>query len=223
MKNDLKWRWLFFFIGLAVLCLGVSMTIKGKVLGVSPWEVLHIALVGKVGLTVGSWSVITGLLVVAASSLYLKEWPKFATWLNMFLCGIFIDFFNWLLPDPSAFIYEALYFLIGVMLLGVGCALYISPNLGAGPRDTIMIILAKKLGGSIGKARLMMEAVIAFIGWFLGGPVGLGTIIIALCTGYIVQFFLPFFRKMLEKRIRHSNGQNEIAPNKNLDHLAKES
>ncbi|RHW40200.1 YitT family protein [Lysinibacillus yapensis] len=216
------WKWLFFFSGLAVLCLGVSMTIKGKVLGVSPWDVLHIALFEKVGLTVGSWSVITGLIVLGSTSLYLKEWPKLATWLNMFLCGVFIDFFNWLLPSSTNSLSSALYFLLGVVILGVGCALYISPNLGAGPRDTLMIIFAKKFAGSIGKARLMMEAIIALIGWLLGGPVGAGTIIIALCTGYIVQWSLPFFRNMLEKRIQHSLDENKPS-HKEMDHLAKES
>lgn len=221
MRRELKWKWLFFFIGLAVMSLGVSMIIEGKGLGVSSWDVLHIALFHKIGLTIGSWSVITGLAIVGSTSVVLKEWPKLATWLNMFLCGMFIDFFNWLLPNSTGIIFDVCYFLLGVLVLGVGCALYISPKLGAGPRDTLMMIFAKKFGGSIGKARLCMEALIALIGWLLGGPIGVGTIIIALFTGYIVQLSLPYFERKLETKI-HGVNHEEVISHKDIENLAKE-
>lgn len=201
MRRELKWKWLFFFVGLAVMSLGVSMIIEGKALGVGPWDVLHIALFERIGLTIGSWSIITGLVIVGSTSLLLKEWPRLATGLNMIICGMFIDFFNWILPDSTGIIFDCMYFILGVVVLGVGCALYISPRLGAGPRDTLMIFFAKKFGYSIGKARLMMEASIALIGWMLGGPIGVGTIITALFTGYIVQISLPYFERMLENKI----------------------
>ena len=221
MRRELKWKWLFFFVGLAVMSLGVSMIIKGKALGVGPWDVLHIALFKNIGLTVGSWSVITGVVIVGSTSLLLKEWPRLATLFNMFLCGMFIDFYNWLLPNSSGVIFDVIYFVMGVIVLGVGCALYISPKLGAGPRDTLMILFAKKFGCSIGNARLAMEAMIAIIGWSLGGPIGVGTIIIALFTGYIVQISLPFFERMLKVKI-DSEGRKDVLSDKDIDHLAKE-
>jgi uncharacterized membrane protein YczE len=222
LTRDLIWRWLFFFVGLAVLCCGVSMTIEGNVLGVGPWDVLHIALFHKIGLTIGTWSIITGLIVVVSTSLYLKEWPKVATWINMILCGLFIDFFNWILPSSPNLFFDIFYFLIGVIILGVGCAMYISPKLGAGPRDTLMIIFAKKLGGSIGKARLAMEALIAVLGWLLGGPIGVGTVIIALFTGYIVQYSLPYFQRMLDKKI-HGPKNGNLETYQDVENLANES
>ena len=221
MKRELKWKWLFFFVGLAVMSFGVSMIVEGKALGVGPWDVLHIALFQSVGLSIGSWAVITGVVIVGSTSLLLKEWPKLATCLNMILCGVFIDFFTWLLPNSTWVLFDVFYFLAGVIVLGVGCALYISPKLGAGPRDTLMILFAKKFGCSIGNARLAMEALIAIIGWSLGGPIGVGTIIIAFFTGYIVQFSLPFFERMLKKRINSEGRANDLSP-KNIDHLAKE-
>src|SRR5690606_30164868 len=137
---------------------------------------------------------------------------RLATWLNMLLCGSFIDLFNWLLPNTDILILEIAYFVFGVIILGIGCALYISPNLGAGPRDTIMILIVEKVGGSIRMARLIMESTATLIGWLLGGPVGVGTIIIALCTGYIIQAALPFFRNLLEKKIAGSE-YNSIPSN----------
>lgn len=222
MGRELKWKWLFFFIGLMVMSLGVSMIIKGKAVGVSSWDVLHVALFHHFGLTVGSWSILTGIVIVGLTSLYLKEWPKLATIINMLLCGTFIDFFNWILPNSTGLIVDYIYFLLGVIVLGIGCALYISPNLGAGPRDTLMIIISEKFSLSIGNARLLMEALIAGIGWLLGGPIGLGTIIIAFFTGYIVQSALPFFRNMLHTKLYESLTDN-VFPSQKTDKLAKES
>lgn len=218
MKKELIWKWLFFFVGLAVMSFGVSMIIKGKALGVGSWDVLHIALFEKIGLTIGSWSVITGFVIVGSTSLILKEWPKLATWLNMILCGPFIDFFNWILPNTASVVFDVFYFLMGIIVLGVGCGLYISPRLGAGPRDTLMMLFAKKFAGSIGRARLAMETSIAMIGWLLGGPIGVGTVIIALFTGYVVQISLPFFENMLETKLNNKGQDNDFSH----QNLAKE-
>ena len=221
MKRELKWKWLFFFVGLAVMCLGISMIIEGESLGVGPWDVLHIALFKQIGLSVGSWSIITGLIIVVSTSLILKEWPKLATWINMILCGVFIDCYTWILPNSTGVMSDVIYFLLGVLILGIGCALYISPKLGAGPRDSLMILFVKKWGFSIGNVRLAMEALIALIGWLLGGPVGIGTVMIALFTGYIVQFALPIFEKMLQNQINGS--AHKSIDHQNIKNLAEES
>ena len=73
------------------------MTIKGQRLGVGPWDVLHIGLFRNFGLTIGTWGIITGFMIIAATAIVLKRWPKFGTWLNMILTGLFIDLFNWLI------------------------------------------------------------------------------------------------------------------------------
>ena len=208
MKRDLVWKWLFFFVGLAVTCLGISMTIKGEALGVGPWDVLHIALFKQIGLSVGTWSIITGVIIIGSTSWALKEWPKFATILDMILCGVFIDLFNWLLPNSTNIITDFIYFVLGIVILGVGCALYISPKLGEGPRDSLMVLFSKKFGFSIGNVRLGLEAAVAIIGWIFGGPIGIGTVLIALFTGYIVQYSLPFFERMLEMKLNGANRTN---------------
>lgn len=199
MRKKFAWQWTFFFVGLAVLALGVSMTIKGKTLGTGPWDVLHIGLFKQLGLTIGTWSIILGFVIVVTTSLFLRRLPKIATWINMLLVGSFIDLFNWLLPNASSFVGEVIYFLAGFVVLGIGCALYISANLGAGPRDTIMMIIVEQFGGSVRLARTIMEVFAATAGWLLGGPVGVGTVILALGTGQIIQWALPYFKKQLAK------------------------
>lgn len=200
MSKEYRWRWGFYFGGLLLMSLGISLSIKGQALGTSPWDVLHIGLFQQIGLTIGTWTVVIGLLIVGGSSLYLKAWPKIATWLNMLLIGPFVDFYNWLLPESSMFLTDITYFILGFFILGIGCGIYIAPNLGAGPRDTIMMILASK-GYSVRVGRMVIEVIVTILGWLLGGPVGGGTIILAFGTGYVIQPTLFYFRKVLGNRI----------------------
>lgn len=201
MSKQFKWRWAFFLGGLLVMALGITLTIKGRVVGTGPWDVLHIGLFKQFGLSIGTWSILTGLFIILATSLYLREWPRIGTWLNMLLVGTFIDLFNWLLPETDVFVGEFVYFFAGFVVLSVGCGLYISAELGAGPRDSVMMIIVEKFGGSVRMARTILEVIAAAAGWLLGGPVGLGTVILALGTGYLIQPSLHYFRRKLHELI----------------------
>lgn len=201
MRKVFAWRWGFYLIGLIILSLGITMVIKGEDVGVNAWDVLHIALYKNLGLSIGSWAIITGLVIVAFTSLMYRSIPKIGTWINMLLVGGFIDFFYWLLPDAESFSFQLIYFIAGIFVSGFGTGMYISPNLGSGPRDSLMMWIVEKLGGSIKMARMSMECIVAVIGWILGGPFGVGTIIIAVGSGYIVQFTLPYCQKLLLKCI----------------------
>lgn len=199
MRKKYMWQWLFYFIGITVMSLGISLTIKGQVFGVSPWDVLHIGLYQNFGLTIGQWGILTGLIIVVSTSLYLKQWPRVATWINMFMIGLLIDLFNWLLPDATMFTAELAYFISGFFVLSIGCGLYISANLGAGPRDTVMMIIVERFGGTVRRARMIMEVFAVTAGWLLGGPVGIGTIVLALGTGYVIQPSLYYFKRVLAR------------------------
>ncbi|MEK4253582.1 MULTISPECIES: YczE/YyaS/YitT family protein [Ureibacillus] len=201
MRREYSWRWGFYIVGLIIMGLGIAMVIKGEDIGVNAWDVLHIALYKTIGLSIGSWVIITGLVILAFTSLMYRSFPKIGTWLNMLLIGAFIDFFYWLLPDAESFAFQLIYFVVGIFVLSFGTGMYISPNLGSGPRDGLMMWIVEKLGGSIKVARISIELVVAVIGWMLGGPLGVGTIIIAIVSGYIVQFSLPYCQKLLTKCI----------------------
>ncbi|MDV6379351.1 YitT family protein [Sporosarcina sp. GW1-11] len=199
MRNLLAWRWIFFIGGMMIMSLGISLTIKGQRLGIGPWDVLHVGLFQNIGLTIGSWSIITGFFIVIVTSLILKEWPRGGTWLNMMIIGIFIDFFNWVLPDLSSLPAHIASFVLGVLILGYGVGIYVAPNLGAGPRDSLMLLFVEKFGWSLRAVRTGIEATVTVIGFFLGGPVGVGTLIVVLFTGQIIQTSLPQCRKLLLK------------------------
>lgn len=196
MKRHIYWRSTFFLLGIVILSLGIALTIKAKALGVGSWDVLHIGLANSFGLTIGTWSIILGLIILTIDSVFMKRLPKTGTFLDMFFAGIFIDIFNALLPSISGFYSQVFIFIIGLLLLGFGCGMYIVANLGVGPRDTLMLLLTHKLGWSVGKARTTMEVLVAIAGFLLGGPVGLGTIIMSFGLGPIVQWGLKINEKL---------------------------
>ena len=138
------WRWTFFFVGMMVLSLGISMTIKGQRLGIGPWDVLHVGLYENFGLTIGTWGIITGFMIIIGTAAVLKEWPKIGTWINMVFIGVFIDIFNWLLPEFQSLGAQSLIFILGVIVMGYGVGIYVSPNIGAGPRDGLMLVFVEK-------------------------------------------------------------------------------
>lgn len=201
MKNKLGLRWLFFFAGLLILGLGIALTVKGQRFGVGSWDVLHIGLFKQLGLTIGLWSIIVGIIVIIIASIGLGEFPRLGTFVNMTTVGLFIDFFNWLIPNPTTIFIQLIAFILGILLIGAGGGIYISANLGAGPRDSLMLLAVQKLNFSITVARTIMEVVVAIIGYLLGGPIGVGTVIMAFALGPIMQISLKYSEKLLEKNM----------------------
>lgn len=196
VKQGFYWRCVFFIAGIIVLSLGIALTIKGQMLGVGSWDVLHIGLQKNFGLTIGTWSILLGLFILAIDSIFSKRLPKFGTYLDMFLSGIFIDIFLFTLPDAHGLFEQSIAFVLGIILLGFGCGMYMVANLGVGPRDTLMLLLVHRLGWSVNRARTTMEVTVAVLGFFLGGPVGLGTVLMAFGLGPIVQWALKWNEKM---------------------------
>lgn len=197
--KQLVWRWVFFIVGVTTMALGISMTIKGQQFGIGPWDVFHVGLNNHLGLSIGTWAILTGVIIVVITMIVTKKFPLLGTWLNILFIGSFIDVFNWLLPDVTSYIGQLVIFVIGVFIMAIGVGVYVSPNVGAGPRDSLMLLLMAKTGWSIKKVRTGIEIIVALAGWALGGPVGIGTIVIALLLGQIVHYSLPMSQKILYK------------------------
>src|SRR5699024_4432363 len=140
MKKELIVRWFVFFIGLMVLGLGIALTVKGQRFGVGSWDVLHIGLFKQIGLSIGLWSIILGIIIITISSIGLRELPKIGTFANMTFVGLFIDFFIWIIPDPNTFYMQFIAFVVDVFLIAICCWIYISADLGEVPRDSIMML-----------------------------------------------------------------------------------
>lgn len=197
-KTD-RWRWTFYLVGLVIMALGITMTIKGYKLGIGPWDVFHVGLYNRFGLSIGTWSIITGLVIIGGTAIVLKELPKIGTWLNMILLGIFIDIFNWLIPNVEHLFFQTIVFIVGLVIVSYGIGVYMCPNIGAGPRDSLMLVFVEKFGFSIKRVRTTIEVIVAICGWLLGGPVGFGTVLIALLIGQFVHHTLPQSKALLLK------------------------
>lgn len=202
MKKDIGLRWIFFFAGLMILGLGVALTVKGQSFGVGSWDVLHIGLFKQLGLSIGLWSIIMGIIVITVASIGLREFPRIGTFANMVFIGIFIDLFNWLIPDPHTLFTQFIALILGAVLIASGSGIYISANLGAGPRDSLMLLIVKKSSLSIATSRTIMEVFVAVAGFLLGGPLGVGTVLIAFAVGPIIQVTLKYSEMLLEQSVK---------------------
>jgi uncharacterized membrane protein YczE len=174
--------------GLALFGLGTAMFIVSE-LGAAPWDVFHQGVARHTGMPVGLVIVITGLLIVAAwYPLGLR--PGWGTVLNATVIGLVVLLVVDLLPADEAWIARFAYLIGGLLCVGIGSGFYIGAGLGPGPRDGLMIGLAKR-GLGIGLTRTIIEAAVLVAGIALGGTVGIGTAVFAFGIGPVVQYFLP--------------------------------
>ncbi|RIW29090.1 YitT family protein [Bacillus salacetis] len=201
MNREYRLRWSFFTIGLLVLAFGITLTIKGKDLGIGPWDVFHYGLFLKLGLTIGTWSIIAGFVLLLVTGLATRTFPKIGAFLNMLLIGLFIDFFNFIIPDTSSIVIQSILFAVGTIIVGYGIGLYVSADFGAGPRDSLMLLIVEKTGWKIQWVRNGIEVTVFLLGWMLGGPVGIGTIIIAFFLGSVVGISLPQCQRLMRTMI----------------------
>ncbi|TXC90051.1 YitT family protein [Metabacillus litoralis] len=213
MANNMTetiFKWVVYFIGLLIMSLGIVLTIKAE-LGVSSWDVLHIGLYYQFGLTIGSWTIITGVFVLLIATILMKRVPQLGAFINMITIGIFIDLYLLLpfLHTPHSFLGQLLMLLIGIVVLCYGMGLYISAKCGAGPRDSLMMALVEKTGKSITVIRGSIEIIVLFFGWLLGGPVFIGTIITTLSLGYMAGVMIPFCEKSTDKLFSELFKQNK--------------
>jgi uncharacterized membrane protein YczE len=196
---QLSTRWLIFMIGLIIMAFGIVLMIRAE-LGSAPWDVFHIGLEKQLGLTIGTWSIIAGLFIIALTSYLTKARPQLGAVVNMFLVGVFIDLFM-LVPwiqKPESFIGQLIMLILGIIIIGYGIGLYIAPKCGAGPRDSLMLALTQLTGWKVQWARGAMEIVVLVSGWLLGGPVFIGTVIFCLGIGTIVGFTLPQCQRLVD-------------------------
>lgn len=177
--------WFRLLAGLWLFAGGIALMVRAR-LGVSSWDVLHDAVRLHTPLSFGAAVIAISVLVLSASY-FLGVRPGPGTIANVVLVGAFVDalLFTGALADlGSAGLPARLSGLVvGVIALAFGTALYISAGLGAGPRDSLMIAAANRLGISTGAARALIEGTVLVVGALLGGALGVGTAVFAVLIG----------------------------------------
>lgn len=193
MQDFIK-RIIRLFFGLFLYSLGIAVTMKGNI-GFAPWEVFHKGVSNISGLTIGQISIITGFFICIIV-LMMGEKLGIGTLLNMLMLGIFLDIILKLnfIPRMESFFSGVLMLFLGLFIMAVASFFYISSSFGAGPRDSLMVALEKKTGLTSGMCKGIIEACAVSAGWFLGGPVGLGTVIAASGVGFCVEIVFRLFK-----------------------------
>ena len=181
-------RTIVLFFGLFIFGLGDSLLIQGQI-GNAPWSVLAQGVSNRLEITMG-WSTFAISTLVLLLWIPLKEKPGFGTLSNIALIAIAIQVGVTIFPDQDTYLAGILYCLLGISMVGLGSALYITCGLGPGPRDGLMTALHHKSGVRIGRVRMGIEGTVLLGGWLLGGTVGLGTLLFATLIGQSIAISL---------------------------------
>ncbi len=196
----------FFVIGLFILTLGISATIISG-LGASPLDALNVGLTKHFGLTVGSWEVIGGIILVFLNAWIQKSKPSYFAIVTAMITGIFIDFWLftlWTVWEPTGLLLKASVLGSGLLLLGLGISIYLHSNLALIPVDGTMIALHKRYGYRLAVAKTIAGVFILMFALIAGGPVGIGTLIVVICVGPIIGFFdkyITSLKQLIDSRL----------------------
>lgn len=177
------------FAGLSLYGFSIAIMIEAA-LGLEPWGVFNEGVVRHSALTFGLVVNIIGALVLLLW-IPLKQKPGIGTIANVLIIGTAVDISAQFIPDIDGYAARTAFLLAGIALNGLAGGLYIGAGLGPGPRDGLMTGLHRRTGWPLRRVRTGIELVVLALGFAMGGTVGIGTVIYALCIGPIVQFFLP--------------------------------
>ena len=180
-------------IGFLLYGLAITLMIRGK-LGTSAWAVLEVALANKLHITVGTMTVIMGFIVLI-SAVLMREQMGWGTLGNILSIGPWVDLCMSVVPEVNNnLLLQIVMLLTAIIIMGLASAIYIGVDAGAGPRDSLMLAIHRKTGVSIRVARAIIEVTVVTIGWLLGGPAGIGTLVHAVLIGPSVQWGFKLFK-----------------------------
>ena len=185
--------------GLAFFGFGITLFLRAN-LGLAPWDIFHKGLSEKFDISIGLVIEGVGLLLLLLW-IPLRQRPGVGTILNAIEIGLVVNLTQPIIGEPDQLIIRVMMVIAGVIVIGLGSALYIGAGLGSGPRDGLMLGLSKRsIAGrqiSIRVARTVVEISVMVAGLFLGGSIGIGTLIFMFGIGPLVQLILPRFEMSL--------------------------
>ena len=188
----------FLILGLTLFGLGEGLLIVSSS-GASPWSVLAQGISLNLGLSIGT---ITFFVSIAVLILWipLNQKPGIGTILNAIIIALMIDICIKFVSTPDNIYSQLILAVIAVLTVGIGGGIYLVANLGAGPRDGLMVGLQNKTNLPIAVVRAFLEISVVTIGWYLGGTVGIGTLLFAFGIGPAVALGLFLVGKVFSKK-----------------------
>ena len=196
MKQGYAARFIKCLFGILVCGTGYYVSVQAVNIGIGAWETLQTGMSIRTGFLYGNCSVLVSIAVLVVD-VFLKGKIGFGTILNGLLIGKIVDawrtWFNFL-PPATVLWQGLLYLLAGQIILSVGMILYMKPELGCGPRDTLMVQLGKRFPrANIVIVRFAMDITVFFIGVLLGAPYGWGSVFAIGCNSFIMQGIFRIF------------------------------
>src|SRR5687768_644433 len=197
MLKPIRWKtfirdFIVIQIGFLLYGLALALIIRADV-GTGTWLVLEVALANILGIRIGTMTVYMGFAVLILA-LALREQVGWGTLGNILSIGPWLNLSLDLIPAVHGNLpLQISMFLLGVLIQGIATAVYIGVEAGAGPRDSLMLAIHRTTGVSIRLARGAIEVLVVLIGWLLGGPLGLGTLVFALLIVPSVQWAFRLF------------------------------
>ena len=185
------------FFGLFIFGLGDSLLIQSSI-GNAPWSVLAQGISNRLDITLG-WSTFAISTVVLLLWIPLREKPGFGTISNIVIIATAIQVGVSVFPSENNYAVSLVMVLIGIFMVGLGSALYITCGLGPGPRDGLMTALNIRTGVRIGRVRLGIEGTVLVLGALLGGTVGVGTLLFAGLIGQSIAINLGVISRLTHR------------------------
>lgn len=189
-------------VGYFLYGLGIVLTVNANQ-GLAPWSVFHQGLSLQLNITMGVATQVVGIVILVFDFIF-GERLGWGTIGNVIFIGTFIDMFmlnNWIpIPNNIAVSYGMM--VVGMAVMALATYSYLSAQLGAGPRDGLMIAMTKRINLSIGLIRNLIEVVVLVAGYFMGGSVGLGTLVMAILFGRFIQLTFKLF-KFDVRQVKH--------------------
>ncbi len=184
-------------LGLWLFGTGEAFLISASA-GVSPWTVFAQGISVQTGLSIG-WATFLSSFIVLVLWIPLKQKLGLGTVLNAVIIAISLDLMTFVLPEPKSSLFQVIQILLGIAIVGLGSGLYLTCNMGPGPRDGLMTRIHLITGLPVGRVRLFIEISVLTLGWLMGGQVGLGTVLFGVLIGYSVSMWLKIVGKVTKK------------------------
>lgn len=196
-----KEKLLFFISGIMIFTLGIVLTLQSE-LGVSPFDALLVGLHRTVGLTIGSWEIILGALMLLLNAMAVKRRPEYLGLLTAVVIGGCIDFWvivldGWVQPETLPG--QMTCFIVGMAVNGFGIAAYLQANFAPVPFDRSMLVITELTRLSLVYSRAIIMIILVILAFLFNGPIGVGTLLITFLSGVIINFYVPLVEKVEKK------------------------
>jgi len=196
VKSNFGYRFAKLNLGLFIYGIGIAMMVHASI-GVAPWDVLAQGISKQTGISFGQATIAVSVMVLL-SWIPLRVKPGIGSILNGLLLGVYADLMLPLLPVLNGYWQQLAVFLAGLLIISFATGMYISCDMGKGPRDGLNTGLAQKLKLPFWQARSIVEIAVVSVGFAMGGQVREGTLIFAISIGYLNQLGLRLF-KLVDK------------------------